>query len=83
EIARNPYAPQAFVINRTLGLQFHPEITPEILDVWLDGPGRTQVENFGMNPDIMLAQTGACAADARARANHLVDAFLERVAGLS
>ena len=83
EIARNPYAPQAFVINRTLGLQFHPEITPEILDVWLDGPGRTQVQNFGMNPDIMLAQTRACATDARARANDLVDAFLERVAGLS
>lgn len=83
EIARNPYASQAFVINRTLGLQFHPEITPEILDVWLDGPGRAQVQNFGMDPDIMLTQTTACESEARARAFHLVDAFLDRVAGLS
>ena len=83
EIARNPYASQAYVINRTLGLQFHPEITRDILDVWLDGPGRELVQNFGLDADILLAQTSAVADAARERTNRLVDTFLERVARLA
>jgi GMP synthase-like glutamine amidotransferase len=32
EIARSPIASQAFIINRTLALQFHPELTSDALD---------------------------------------------------
>lgn len=82
EIARNPYAPQAFLINNALALQFHPEVTAASLKGWLDWGGDTQVEKDGQDGAVMLGQTAAYEAAARQRTFDLIDAFLRDVAKL-
>ncbi len=80
EIARNPIASQAFVINNALALQFHPELDAAALEGWLVWGGDKEVEEDGQDPAVMMAQTRAVEAAARERTFALVDAFLERIA---
>lgn len=82
EIARNPAASQAFVINKTLALQFHPELEASTLEDWLEMGGSAQVAEDGQDPAVMLAQTRAEQSAAATRTNAMVDAYLSRVAGL-
>jgi len=82
EIARNPVASQAFLINNSLAVQFHPELNAAGLQGWLDWGGGKKVLEDGQDPIVMMRQTEAEEADARARTFALVDAFLDRVSGL-
>lgn len=82
EIARNPIASQAFIINRSLGLQFHPEINAAALKDWLAWGGDKNVIEDGQDPDIMMGQTLAEEAEAEKRTFALVDGFLKHVAKL-
>jgi GMP synthase-like glutamine amidotransferase len=78
EIARNSAASQAFTFGRSLALQFHPELTADTLEGWLEEGGTPQVIADGQDPDALLAHTRAEEAAALARTNALVDAFLAR-----
>ncbi len=82
EIARNPLASQAFLINNSLAVQFHPELNAAGLKGWLDWGGDKKVLEDGQDPIVMMHQTEAEEADARARTFALVDAFLDQVSGL-
>ena len=82
EIARNPLASQAFLINNSLAVQFHPELNAAGLKGWLDWGGDKKVLEDGQDPIVMMRQTEAEEADARARTFALVDAFLDQVSGL-
>ena len=81
EIARNELCPQAFVFGRTLGMQFHPEIDLEVLDMWLamDG-GIAEVEAEGVNVEELRKQTKALELESNQRGFDLVDQFLDQVA---
>lgn len=79
EIARSPIASQAFIINRTLALQFHPELTAEALEGWLVWGGDKSVEAVGQDPAVLLAQTAAEDAAAEQRTFELIDNFIEKV----
>jgi GMP synthase-like glutamine amidotransferase len=82
EIARNPIASQAFVIQNSLALQFHPEVTAQSLKLWLDWGGYKSVVENGQDPEIMYAQTVAIETAARERTYKTIDAFLKSVAKL-
>lgn len=82
EIARNPAASQAFTINRTLAVQFHPELESAGLGGWLGWGGAQKVRALGLDPAVMSAQTLAEDAAAAERTNRMVDAYLTRIAGL-
>lgn len=82
EIARTPAASQAFVVGRSLAVQFHPELDAAGLQGWMDWGGASAIEADGYDPQVMLAQTRAVEAVARERTFALVDAYLTDVAGL-
>jgi GMP synthase-like glutamine amidotransferase len=80
-IADSPAGPQAFAIGRSLGVQFHPEVTTGIMNNWVE-VYRHELDQEGVDPDRLLAETYRRAEDSRAAAWRLFDGFLERVAGL-
>jgi len=79
-IARTDVAEQAFVAGRSMGLQFHPELTPAMLDLWLDNGGEDHARDLGFDPADLILETAEHADDALRRTGRLVTAFLEMVA---
>jgi GMP synthase-like glutamine amidotransferase len=75
-IADSPAAPQAYTIGRSLGLQFHPEVTPEIAATWM-AASRDTLAAHGVDPEDLLDQTRVLAEESRAAAWGLLDRFLE------
>jgi GMP synthase-like glutamine amidotransferase len=78
-LARSALAPQAFTIGRSLGVQFHPEVTPDIVAGWV-AEGRDKLDRDGVDPGRLLADTHEHIAENRTRAWRLFDAFMDRVA---
>ncbi|MCF2525827.1 type 1 glutamine amidotransferase [Yinghuangia soli] len=78
ELARTDVGPQAFTVGRSLCVQFHPEVTPQIVQAWMEDGGDEEATAYGFDPaELVLPLEGA-----RERAHALVDAFLDEVAGL-
>jgi len=80
-LAETDVGPQAYVVGRSLGVQFHPEVTPQIMEDWVR-VYRHELDADGVDPDKLLAETVSRAESARATSRKLLDAFLERVAKL-
>ena len=78
-IARSPRASQAIVERRTLGLQFHPEVTADVIDRWV-GAGSADLARVGADRDAIVADTERQIDRSRTECHALVDAFLEQVA---
>ncbi|HSO97974.1 MAG TPA: type 1 glutamine amidotransferase [Solirubrobacteraceae bacterium] len=74
-IADSPAGPQAYRIGRSMGVQFHPEVTPEIMDSWV-AVYRHELDQEGVDPDRLLEETHRRADETRAAAWRLFDSFL-------
>ena len=74
ELARTPACPHAFRAGRSIGLQFHPEATPAIIEDWVRG-GRDALAANGIDAEALRAQTREGAGDHRERAFALFDAI--------
>jgi GMP synthase-like glutamine amidotransferase len=77
-LARSSVCPQAFRIGPHLGVQFHPEVTAEVVADWV-AHYPASIAAAGTTPAAVLAGSAAHAAGARARAWALFDAFLASV----
>jgi GMP synthase-like glutamine amidotransferase len=77
-VARNAVGPQVFRIGRSVGTQFHPEITPRLARLWI-GMDRAELEDHDVDPDRMAAESEERAADNQANSYALVDWFLDGV----
>ncbi len=71
---------QAFTVGRSLGLQFHPEVTASVLSAWLAGGGASELATAGVDTESLLAQTRRLEAGAALRTHELVRRFLSDVA---
>ena len=77
-LAVTDIGPQAFVSGRSLGLQFHPEVTPAIMEEWVRVyPHELKAE--GVDPKALLAETKRRAADAKRATWRLLDRFRDVV----
>ena len=81
-IAETDLGAQAFVWGRHLGLQFHPEVTPEIMDEWVRAY-RHELDQEGVDPDTLLDETNAKAEEHKRTSWVLLDGYLARIAGLT
>jgi GMP synthase-like glutamine amidotransferase len=75
--AQTASARQAFALGRSTGIQFHPEVTPAIVENWLR-TGRGDVDTHGVDADGVLRETRERAAEVRARAFDLLDGIAAR-----
>jgi GMP synthase-like glutamine amidotransferase len=78
-IAESDAGPQAFVAGRSLGLQFHPEVTQEIMDDWVH-VYRHELDADGVDPDALLEETHRRMAESNRMARQLFERFVDRVA---
>ena len=79
-VAETDVSAQAFVVEHSLGLQFHPEVTSEIMSEWVR-VYRHELDADGVDPDALLAETRRRRHSYRATSRRLLDAFLAQVAG--
>jgi GMP synthase-like glutamine amidotransferase len=80
-LAETDLGTQAFVAGRSLGLQFHPEVTPEIMDEWVRAY-RHELDAEGIDPDALLEETNRRAGESKRTSWRLLEGYLDRVAGL-
>ncbi len=78
-VARNAVTEQAFMHGRSMGVQFHPELTPDILTGWLDMGGDAKARALGLDPARLVEQTAGRASASPARTRRLVEGYLEHV----
>lgn len=79
DLGRSGLCPQAFGVGPNLGVQFHPEVTPDIVERWLTTfPEKSAA--LGIDVNHLIAQTRREAGAARLRAFDLFDHFWEGAA---
>lgn len=76
--ARTASGPQAYTLGPHLLVQFHPEATAEMVEAWL-AYDDSDFHTAGVDPAETLRVMRASAHEARARADMLVDRFIEGV----
>lgn len=80
-LAESDIAPQAFVAGRSLGLQFHPEVTTEIMEMWVR-VYRHELHADGVSPNELLDETRRLATDTRRMSWQLLERYWTDVARL-
>jgi GMP synthase-like glutamine amidotransferase len=73
ELARSAAGPAAFRKGRHLGVQFHPEVTADVVADW--ARSAQELAKLGIDPAALLEETRRRAPQARADAFELFDAW--------
>jgi GMP synthase-like glutamine amidotransferase len=77
ELGRNATGLQGWELRRHLAIQFHPEVTPAIVDDWISVGGRELADN-ALDAAAIRARTDREAERVRAAAYALLDAWAGR-----
>jgi GMP synthase-like glutamine amidotransferase len=73
-LARSPAGPGAFRLGPHLGIQFHPEVTPAIVDRWAESEA-AQLAELGIEREDLRARGDRLAPQAARQAFRLFDAW--------
>lgn len=79
-VASTEMGPQAFTAGPHMGLQFHPEVTPAIMERWVEAYPH-ELQEVGVDPAALLAETRRRAEAAQTRSRLLLESYA-RLAGL-
>jgi len=78
-LAENDVGVQSYELGRHLAVQFHPEVTPEIVGTWADESPPGQLSALGLDGEALVAESRQLQATAAEQAFALFDAFRRRV----
>jgi GMP synthase-like glutamine amidotransferase len=77
-VATTPVGVQAFTMGPHLCVQFHPEVTPELVAAWMSHDDE-DFRRAGIDPKDVMDETARRAQEARTRAAGLVERFLNGI----
>jgi GMP synthase-like glutamine amidotransferase len=80
-LARSAVGPQAIRAQRSLAVQFHPEVDVEIVSSWVDADGGRELVRAGLTVDALLDATRRETPRSEHAARRLVRWFCSDVAG--
>ncbi len=81
EISRNRQASQAFILERNMALQFHPELDSALLLRWLADDRDGDLPALGVDEGQLLSRTAELECDVARKVGELVRGFIARVDG--
>jgi GMP synthase-like glutamine amidotransferase len=81
ELARTDVCTQAWRLDHSAAVQFHPEVDADVLAMWIEGAGPRYFADEGVDADAMAALHERERPALQARCDRLVDWFLDEVAG--
>ena len=80
ELASNEAGTQAIRRSRSLGVQFHPEATEEIVSRWIAGDGAAELAALDLSPSVLLDETRREVMRTSGATAELMHWFLENIA---
>lgn len=80
-LAHNDSGLQAFRFERSLGVQFHPEVTAQHLASWCAVGGDVKLLEAGIDPDALIDETWHLAEMSQPALERMVDWWLDGVFG--
>jgi GMP synthase-like glutamine amidotransferase len=81
ELARNESGLQAFRIGRNLAVQFHPEMSGDLIASWCEAGGDDELAEAGIDPGRLIEESRRLAVESQPALERLLDWFLDEVAG--
>ena len=81
ELARNRSGVQAFCIDRSLAVQFHPEMTADLIASWCKVDGGWEMVEAGLEIDQVVEESRALEVETQPALESMLDWFLDEIAG--
>jgi GMP synthase-like glutamine amidotransferase len=81
ELARNGSGTQVFRVGRSLGVQFHPEMTEGLIASWCRAGADEPLIAAGLDPDWVVEESRHRAVESQPALEAMLDWFLEDAAG--